>query len=261
MVTWPMIEFEADDAIATAAARFCDEPSLEKIVICSPDKDLTQCVRGERVVTSDRQRGVTLDESGVVAKFGVPPQSIPDYLALVGDTADGIPGVPRWGARSAATVLARYGHLESIPAQARDWDVKVRGAVALASGLSAMREEAVLYRTLATLRVDVPLTESLSDLEWRGVKQPDFDDLCRELADPALAERVPRWLGGGRATLGRAHEGFDPLKSRRFPLVARRGRANRPEPPVGGPRAAARHRERERSRGEAPGDRAGARAR
>jgi 5'-3' exonuclease len=192
MVTWPMVEFEADDAIATAAARFHDDVSLERIVICSPDKDLTQCVRGDRIVTNDRQRGVTLDEAGVNAKFGVPPRSIPDYLALVGDTADGIPGVPRWGARSAATVLSRYGHLESIPARARDWDVKVRGADALASGLSAMTEEAKLYRTLATLREDVPLEESLADLEWRGVKQPEFDDLCRELADPTLAERIPR---------------------------------------------------------------------
>ncbi len=161
-------------------------------MICSPDKDLTQCVRGDRIVTNDRQRSVTLDEAGVTAKFGVAPRSIPDYLALVGDTADGIPGVPRWGARSAATLLARYEHLESIPAQARDWDVKVRGADALATGLAAMSEEAKLYRTLATLREDVPLEESLSDLEWRGVKQPEFDELCRELADPTLAERIPR---------------------------------------------------------------------
>lgn len=192
IATWPMIEFEADDAIATAAARFRDDEALERIVICSPDKDLTQCVRGQRVVTYDRQRGTVLDEASVIAKFGVPPRSIPDYLALVGDSADGIPGVPRWGARSAATVLARYEHLEAIPAEARDWDVKVRGAEALARSLLAMAEEAKLYRTLATLREDVPLSESLGDLEWRGVSQPEFEALCLELGDPTLAERIPR---------------------------------------------------------------------
>ena len=138
-------------------------------VICSPDKDLAQMVTGDRIVCLDRRRGKVLDEPGVIEKFGVPPASIPDWLALVGDSADGIPGIPRWGAKSAATVLSRYGDIDSIPDDPNQWDVKVRGAATLASNLREQREDARLYKRLATLRTDVPLAESLEDLEWHGV--------------------------------------------------------------------------------------------
>jgi 5'-3' exonuclease len=168
VVTWPMIEFECDDALATAAARFADERGVEQVVICSPDKDLAQCVRGTRVVCLDRIRRKTLDEAGVRAKFGVGPASIPDWLALVGDSADGFPGVPRWGAKSAAAVLGTYEHLERIPDDARAWTVGVRGAESLAASLREHRDDAFLFRRLATLRDDVPLKESLDDLRWRG---------------------------------------------------------------------------------------------
>jgi 5'-3' exonuclease len=168
VVVWPMVEFECDDALATAAARFAASPEVEQVVICSPDKDLTQCVRGARVVCLDRMRGKTLDEQGVHAKFGVGPASIPDWLALVGDAADGYPGIPRWGAKSAAAVLAEYERLERIPDDAASWSVKVRGAAALAQTLSEQRADALLYRKLATLREDVPLAEQLDDLRWRG---------------------------------------------------------------------------------------------
>jgi 5'-3' exonuclease len=168
IVTWPMVEFEADDALATAASRFACAPGVEQIVICSPDKDLAQCVRGSRVVCLDRLRGKLLDEEGVRVKFGVSPESIPDWLALVGDSADGYPGLPRWGARSASAVLARYSRLVAIPEDAADWNVAVRGAAALAAALREGRSDALLFRTLATLRTDAPLKESLADLEWRG---------------------------------------------------------------------------------------------
>src|SRR5262252_6030804 len=157
VVTWPMIEFECDDALATAAARFANEPGVEQVVICSPDKDLAQCVRGTRIVCLDRIRRTSLDEDGVRAKFGVNPASIPDWLALVGDSADGFPGVPRWGAKSASAVLGAYEHLERIPDDARSWSVKVRGAESLAASLREHRADASLFRRLATLREDVPL--------------------------------------------------------------------------------------------------------
>jgi len=191
IVCWRMIEFEADDALATAAARFA--PEVEQVVICSPDKDLTQCVRGQQIVCLDRMRRRVTDEDGVVERFGVPPGSIPDYLALVGDSADGLPGVPRWGAKSTAAVLARYGHLEAIPDSEQEWDVKVRGAAALAATLSEHREEALLYRRLATLRSDVPLAEKLGDLEWRGARRPELEALCGEIAERRLLDRVPAW--------------------------------------------------------------------
>lgn len=181
LVVWRMIEFEADDAIATAAARAADDPEVSQVVIGSPDKDFGQCVRGDKVVIWDRRRQEVLDEDAVIAKFGVGPASIPDYLALVGDTADGIPGVPRWGARSTATVLARYGHIDAIPPLAFDWDVSVRGAKSLAASLEAMRDEAMLYRTLATLRLDVPLAESVSDLCWRGPDHEALTAICEEI--------------------------------------------------------------------------------
>lgn len=188
IVTWPMLEFEADDALATAAARFAN--SVEQVVICSPDKDLCQCVDGDRVVCLDRMRERSLNELGVVEKFGVSPASIPDYLALVGDTADGIPGVPRWGAKSAATLLAHYQKLENIPVFARDWAVQVRGAEKLALELSTRRADAQLYRTLATLRRDAPIETNLEDLRWTGPDPAQLSSLQDELEESGLGERA-----------------------------------------------------------------------
>lgn len=176
VTVWGMMEFEADDAIATAALRWMDD--VDQVVLCSPDKDLMQCVVGDRVVVWDRMRDRWFDEPAVVEKFGVPPESIPDYLALVGDTADGVPGLPGWGAKSTATVLARYGRLEMIPDDAADWDVAVRGAAKLAAALSENRPTADLYRTLTTLRRDVPLAETLDDLHWKGVNEPAYSEMC-----------------------------------------------------------------------------------
>jgi 5'-3' exonuclease len=193
ITVWGMHEFEADDAMATAAARFAADPRVTCIYLCSPDKDLAQCVQGERVVCLDRMRNKTLDEAGVVGKFGVAPASIPDFLALVGDTADGIPGVPRWGAKSAAAVLSRYGHIEAIPDRESDWQVAVRGAAALAASLREHRAEARLYRTLATLRTDVPLPETLEDLAWQGARRALLEDLCTRISDRDLVTRVPRF--------------------------------------------------------------------
>jgi 5'-3' exonuclease len=193
VVVWPMVEFEADDALATAAARAEALPEVEQVVICSPDKDLAQCVRGARVVCLDRSRRRVYDRAGVLEKFGVAPESIPDWLALVGDDADGIPGVPRWGARSAAILLARYGHLEAIPEDESQWTVPVRGAAALAQSLREHREHAALYRLLATLRTDVPLAEAPGALRWEGASRAEFEALCRELGAPDLVERVHRW--------------------------------------------------------------------
>lgn len=193
LVVWPMVEFEADDALATAATRFADLSSVEQVLICTPDKDMAQCVCGSRVVCFDRMRRRILDEPGVVAKFGVSPASIPDWLALVGAAADGIPGVPRWGGKSASALLSRYGHLEAIPDHATQWDVVVRGAVGLAESLREHREEASLYRRLATLRTDVPLVQEIEDLRWRGALRPELTSLCREIGDERFIERVPRW--------------------------------------------------------------------
>lgn len=190
IVTWPMIEFEADDALASAAARFSEHSEVERVVICTPDKDLAQCVVGGKVVLADRIRSRELDEDGVRDKFGVSPASIPDYLALVGDSADGIPGVPRWGAKSAASVLARYEHIERIPASAADWDVQVRGAKALAENLSVNMEAALLYRRLATLRCDVPLAEDLDGLRYQGPDSSRLRTICETLDDPRFFESV-----------------------------------------------------------------------
>jgi 5'-3' exonuclease len=192
VVTWPMVEFECDDALATAAARFAADPAVERVIICSPDKDLAQCVQGERVVCFDRMRRKRLDERGVVEKFGVYPESIPDWLALVGDSADGYPGIPRWGAKSAAAVLGVYAHLEAIPAAASDWNVAVRGAAALATSLAAHRTEASLFRQLATLRLDVPLAESLDDLRWRGPDALALAAIAARWGDGAIVERAQR---------------------------------------------------------------------
>jgi 5'-3' exonuclease len=193
LVTWPMIEFEADDALATAAARLCEEGEVEQIVICTPDKDMAQCVRGARVVCFDRMRRKLIDELAVIEKYGVPPVSIPDWLALVGDSSDGYPGIARWGAKSAAAVLARYGHLEAIPDHERDWGLVIRGASALANSLRDHREEAYLYRRLATLRTDAPIDDTLEDLRWRGARRDELTELCRELGNQDLLERIPLW--------------------------------------------------------------------
>ncbi len=189
-VTWSMVEFEADDALATAAVRYGADPQVERIWLCTPDKDLAQMVAGERIVGFDRRKNEVLDEVGVRRKFGVGPASIPDYLALVGDEQDGIPGLPRWGARSAAAVLAHYGHLEAIPDDPAAWVVPVRGASALAAVLAAHRDEARLYRRLATLRTDVPLAETLDDLRWRGPR-PEFASFCASIGAERLLVRVP----------------------------------------------------------------------
>lgn len=174
---WGMREFEADDALATAAAALADEPLVTRVVIASPDKDLCQCVTGERVVTWDRIRERTFDEAGVLSRLGVPPLSVPDYLALVGDSADGFPGVPRWGEKSARAVLARYGHLEQIPRSSDDWEVEVRGARALAESLSAHRADAELFRVLATLRRDVPLDASLGAMRRRAPQKSELESI------------------------------------------------------------------------------------
>src|SRR5664279_2539538 len=187
MTVWPMVEFEADDALAAASALALTDPRVEQVVICTPDKDLAQCVEGSRVVQLIRRTGVTVDEAGVIAKFGVPPASIPDYLALVGDSADGYPGLPGWGAKSTAAVLARFGHIESIPESARDWHVNVAGSVTLADTLARNRELALLFRTLATLRIDIPLFDNVDDLRWTGPKA-EFEEIGH-LLDNAVTEK------------------------------------------------------------------------
>jgi 5'-3' exonuclease len=193
IVTWSMTDFEADDALATGAARFAEDPAVEQVLICTPDKDLAQCVTGSRVVRLDRMRRLLLDEAGVVEKFGIGPESIPDWLALVGDTADGIPGVPRWGEKASSTLLGRFRRIEDIPDNPRLWGIAVRGADALGASLSAHRTEAALYKTLATLRRDVPLTETLGDLEWQGARRNELQELCREIDDDEFLTRISRF--------------------------------------------------------------------
>jgi 5'-3' exonuclease len=167
-VVWPMVEFEADDALAAAAKIAASDPRVGQVIICTPDKDLAQCVSGTRIVQLNRRTRVTLDEFGIVQKFGVPPASIPDYLALVGDSADGYPGLKGWGAKSSATVLARFVHIESIPADYREWGVRVASASTLADVLTRERDRALLFRTLATLRTDIPLFDNVDHLRWGG---------------------------------------------------------------------------------------------
>jgi len=185
VVVWPMVEFEADDALAAAAAHAARDVRVEQVIVCTPDKDLAQCVRGTRIVQLDRRRRVTLDEAGVVGKFGVAPESIPDYLALVGDAADGYPGLPGWGAKSSAAVLAKFVHIESIPADWREWGVNATGAGALAHTLANQRDLALLFRTLATLRTDIALFDDVDELRWHG-PGPGFDALGARL-DAAVA--------------------------------------------------------------------------
>jgi 5'-3' exonuclease len=187
MAVWPMVEFEADDALAAGAEAASADGRVERVVICTPDKDLAQSVRGTRVVQLNRRTRVVMDEAGVIAKFGVPPVSIPDYLALVGDSADGYPGLQGWGAKSAAAVLAKFGHLESIPDDPRDWHVNVASAGRLALTLAAERERAKLFKTLATLRTDIPLFSTVDELEWKGAT-PAFEALAARF-DAAVGKK------------------------------------------------------------------------
>jgi 5'-3' exonuclease len=180
IAVWPMTEFEADDALAAGAAAAARNHRVKQVIICTPDKDLAQCVTGTRVVQLSRRTNVTLDEAGVVRKFGVQPESIPDYLALVGDAADGYPGLPGWGAKSSSAVLAKFLHLESIPADSRDWRVNVSSATTLASRLREQLPQALLFRTLATLRTDIKLFDDVEQLRWSGPK-PEFDALAARL--------------------------------------------------------------------------------
>jgi 5'-3' exonuclease len=195
VVVWPMVEFEADDAIGTAATRFKKTKSVEQIVIGSPDKDLAQLVSGDRIVCWDRRRELIIDEAGVVEKFGVSPGSIPDWLGVVGDSADGFPGIPGWGAKSASSVLTQYKKLETIPKDAAKWKVSAISAgraASLVESLTQHWEEALLFRKLATIRTDVPLTESLNDLKWKGARE-DFTEFCARLGDEKIAPRVAKW--------------------------------------------------------------------
>jgi 5'-3' exonuclease len=197
VVLWPMVEYEADDAIAAAADRFAADDRVERILICTPDKDMAQCVRDDRVVLWDRRRDITYNDAGVREKWGVPPSGVADRLALVGDAADGFPGLPGWGDKSAAAVIARYGSLEAIPAQASVWDVPVRGAVALATTLREQFDQALLFRDLARLRTcddGVPIPQSDADeLRWPGADRERWTAFCEQWGLPKLVERPPRW--------------------------------------------------------------------
>ena len=186
---WPMVEFEADDGLASAAAKAGLDEGVGKVFICTPDKDLSQCVVGTRVVQMDRRKNEVRDEAGVVAKFGVRPESIPDYLAVVGDSADGFPGVKGWGAKGAGMVLSRYPHLEEIPKDWREWDAGIRGARKLAESLFGAWEDAILFRRLATLRLDVPVFESVEDLRWRGA-ETGFEGWCRRMKAEGIFRRA-----------------------------------------------------------------------
>lgn len=192
MVTWPMSKFEADDAIATAVAKFKKVKSVDQIIICSVDKDLTQMVDGDRVICWDRRREITLNEKGVIEKFGVPPESIPDFLALVGDSADGYPGIQGWGEKSTSTVLAKYKHIESIPKDPNRLGLGLGRATTLLENLQKNYKDALLFRELSTLRTDVPIKETLADLKWQGV-YPRFKKVCEELGNQSIPERITRW--------------------------------------------------------------------
>ncbi len=190
VVVWPMVEYEADDALAAAAAKAENNPRVSRVVVCTPDKDLAQCVRGTRVVQLDRRRNQVRDEPAIIAKFGVRPQSIPDYLALVGDAADGYPGLRGWGAKSTAAVLSRYGHIEDIPSRARDWHVLVKAPEELAESLQANHDLALLFRDLATLRTHIAVFDSVDQLRWRG-PTPAFEEMGRRF-DAAVIEKTTK---------------------------------------------------------------------
>lgn len=191
IVVWPMIEFEADDALAAGAAAAAMDARVERVVICTPDKDLAQCVKGTRIVQLNRRTNAILDEAGITQKFGVPPESIPDYLALVGDSADGYPGLKGWGAKSSAAVLAKFRHLEAIPADSKDWFVNATNAGALAATLVREREQAILFRTLATLRTDIPLFDNVDQLRWAG-PTPEFEAIAAKLDAAVTQKNVSR---------------------------------------------------------------------
>jgi 5'-3' exonuclease len=189
ILVWPMVYYEADDALASAAAKAAQDERVNQVFICTPDKDLGQCVVGTRIVQLDRRQNIVRDEPGVFAKFGVNPQSIPDYLAVVGDSADGFPGVARWGAKAAALVLSQYPHLEVIPKDWRQWHASIRKARLLSESLFSAWNDALLFRTLATLRLDVPVFETIEDLRWNGLAQ-SFARYCQQMNAPDLLRRA-----------------------------------------------------------------------
>jgi 5'-3' exonuclease len=190
---WPMVEYEADDGLGAAAAMAAADTRVDQVVICTPDKDLAQCVSGKRVVQLDRRQQITRDREGVIAKFGVPPESIPDYLGLVGDSADGFPGLKGWGAKSTAIVLARYGHIEAIPDDDGDWDLEVRGARKLAQALAEGRDDALLFRKIATIVCEIEGTGNVDDIEWKGPRD-GFEDACRRIDASVAIQRINRLL-------------------------------------------------------------------
>jgi 5'-3' exonuclease len=192
LVTWPQVKFEADDAIATAVAKFKKSKQVEQLVICSVDKDLTQMVDGDRVICWDRRREILLNEKGVIEKFGVEPESIPDFLALVGDSADGYPGIQGWGEKSTSTVLAKYKHIENIPNDPTKLGLSVGRATTLLENLQKNYKDALLFRELSTLRTDVPLKETLADLKWQGAT-PRLRKVCKELGSESILERIKKW--------------------------------------------------------------------
>lgn len=189
VVVWPMVDQEADDGLAAAAMRASAVPEVQRVFICTPDKDLAQCVRGDSIVQFDRRQEIMRDEQGIVEKFGVLPTSIPDFLAVVGDAADGFPGVPRWGEKSSARVLSRYEHLEAIPQDVAQWDIDVRGAAGLATSLREHWDEALLFRDLATLRTDADVFEDVEELRWKGPTE-EFGAVCEQLGATDLKEQV-----------------------------------------------------------------------
>ncbi len=189
VVVWPMVYYEADDALASAAAKAAQDERVGQVFICTPDKDLGQCVAGTRIVQLDRRQNIVRDEAGVMAKFGVPPQSIPEYLAVVGDSADGFPGVSGWGPKAAALVLSQYPHFEAIPKDWRQWHPSIRKARALSESLFTAWNDALLFRTLATLRLDVPVFDTVEELRWKEPR-PNFEEYCRKMKSPELLRRV-----------------------------------------------------------------------
>jgi 5'-3' exonuclease len=189
VTVWPMVYYEADDALASAAAKAAQDERVGRVFICTPDKDLGQCVVGTRIVQLDRRQNIVRDEGGVTAKFGVPPQSIPEYLAVVGDSADGFPGVSGWGPKAAALVLSQYPHFEAIPKDWRQWHSSIRKARTLSESLFSAWDDALLFRTLATLRLDVPVFDTVEDLRWKG-PGPNFEEYCRRMKSPELLRRV-----------------------------------------------------------------------
>jgi 5'-3' exonuclease len=188
VMVWPMVEYEADDAMASAAVKAAQDERVRQVIICTPDKDLSQCVKGTRIVQLDRRRNIVRDEAGVVAKFGVSPQSIPDYLAVVGDSADGFPGVPGWGVKAAALAFSQYPHLENLPKDWRAWHPSIRKARVLSESLFNSWNDALLFRTLATLRLDVPVFDTVEDLRWKGPRN-NFEEQCRQMKASNLLDR------------------------------------------------------------------------